>query len=214
MFDSAAQVLILGVVFFALALVVYGLLSKRPAKSDTGDEIRKILQAGIDSQKAGSSELAEFEFSKAAALCQETKDCDFSTHASCLIHLAQSQMKRDKFELARESYGRAIALFEAQVAKRNPQALLDIDYHAALTDFGPATEQMVEFYSGVLALRNKHLGPDHTDTVNSRRILSGLLRKIGRSRDAQALEDGQMEVLEIAMEATRSDSESPADGAL
>jgi tetratricopeptide (TPR) repeat protein len=178
--------------FIALAVsvaIALGLLfvwNKSGSASSQG--VSDLIAKAIRMKEQQQFVEAQLAFERALKELSAQKRPDVNSTVTCLTNLAQIYEREGKAQEARQVFQQVLRNWEVYIQQKGA-SLMDIDYALTNNDFGRGTQDIAQFYvSKVLPMRQQTLPAGHPEIAASRTIAARLLRRVGRTKEAEALE--------------------------
>lgn len=180
------------VVLAIVATIFLWLLNRRGGVDPK--QIDSLISSGLLLKQQNDYVQSQMYLERALGLIDSARETDNSKLSSCLIHLAETYDRQNKYKDARETRARLLNVWKSILASNSVEALIDIDYFASNCNFGPGAVDVCNFYQQVIDLKKSRLGEDHSDVADSLQIHARLLRQIGEKEKAQESEDRAEEI--------------------
>lgn len=182
-------------IIIALAVVstIFLLLIGRRGGVDP-KQVDSLISSGLLYKQQNDYIQSQMYLERALNLIDSSRETDNSKLSSCLIHLAESYDRQNKYKEARESRARLLNVWKGILNSSSVEALIDIDYFASNCNFGPGAVDVCQFYQQVVDMKRNRLGENHSDVADSLQIHARLLRQIGEKEQAQESEDRADEI--------------------
>lgn len=167
----------------ALQIMEQGLGPEHPSVAHPLNNLAEVYR------RQGRYEQAEPLYRRTLHIWEQTLGPQHHLVADPLNNLAILYLEQGQYEQAEKFFRHALSIRQQQLGAQHPETAESLHDFARFYEVQQQPEDALALYLQALAVREQQLGLQHPRTIDTRTHAVRLLRELGRTEEAAALED-------------------------